>query len=325
MFQSSTKRGRKNLHLLFVGKSNEADRLRKIVRKVAKNIDNVLFLGEQGTGRAYLARLIHTLSDLGKRPFTVIKCSALGDTMPIKEVFGVKPDESGNHTRNIGLLESAVEGTLFLDEITSLKPEFFSRFLNLITEKKFTALGSEEITPINARIIVSANVNIEEKVARGEFPRDLFNALGNFRIFVPPLRQRRQDIPFLFNNFLNKYCADTNTAVPTLPFDVFEALMAYDWPGNVGELEATVKNLVDLSPGDHLSADFLPFYVKKHPFDFISDKDLPTAVEELEKYLINKALIRYEGNQTKAARLLNISEGTLRYKLKKYGMEEPEA
>jgi DNA-binding NtrC family response regulator len=300
-----------NRELKLLGKSPEIAQVRKAVKRLAKYDASILIVGETGTDKEFIAEHIHLLSMHKDKPFVKIECGAIGDTLDPEMVFrlpqeGVKPQKEG--------LVSADQGTVYLNRIDKLEPDFQDRLYNFWV----TVLSREE-SAISVRFISSALPAIEKLEKAGEFREDLLQMLSHFRISTPPLRRRKQDIPFLFDNILKAFSQTYNKSYDNTPEEIFQAIINYGWPGNVRELRNCVRNLVIMSPENNLDARHLPFYTKPDPLEFMSDYDLPTAVEEVEKFLIKKALTRYEGNQSKAARILAISEAALRYKMKKYG------
>lgn len=295
-----------------LGKSPEIDRIRKAIKAIAKRDDNVLILGEVGTGRSYVAEGIHRSSSRGDKPFIPIQCGAIGDTIEVESVFG-----SGQGGETEGQLFAAKGGTIYLDGVDRLDSTLQDKLYNfLITFVSQNGSGEKRF---QARIIASSEPFLERAARDGEFRLDLFQELNKFRINLPPIRERKQDIPYLFTYFLETFCREFGKPIPTVPYDIFEAILEYDWPGNVAELRNCVRNLVILSPDGDLSPEFLPFRVQRNPLEALATRDLPTAVSEVERFLIRRALARFEGNQTKAARLLQVSEAALRYKMKKYG------
>ncbi len=304
---------------MLIGQSPEIMKTKRMIREIAKTNENVLLIGEVGSGRKYVAHEIHRRSKQKNRPFVILNCTAIGDTITEADLFGEKIEGKRGVERKIGLLEQARRGILYLENVDELKPEFQQNFVNILKEKKYRKPGTQSFIDVDFRII-AATTN-EELLQKDKFRRDLLTILDSFLIHIPPLRQRRQDIPNLFTHFLQQYCDEFDHAIPTVPSEIFESLMEYEWRGNVYELKNTVRNLILMSTGDALSVEYLPFEIKKHPFEFLDDRNLPEAVGEVEKYLIKKSLRRFTGNQSKAARALNVSEAALRYKMKKYGLE----
>jgi len=303
---------------MLIGQSPEIMKTKKMIREVAKTNENALIIGEVGSGRKHVAREIHHRSRLKNRPFIVLNCTAVGDTITDADLFGAKIEGSRGVERRIGLLEQAKRGILYLENVDELNPEFQQKFFNILKEKKFKKLDENVFINIDFRVIAASTD--EQLPKKDALRRDLLTMLSGFTIRIPPLRKRNQDIPYLFTHFLEKYCEEFKREMPTVSAELFESLIEYEWRGNVQELKNAVRNLVIMSPEKELSIEYLPFEVKKHPFEFLGDRNLPEAVSEVEKWFIKKSLRRFAGNQTKAARALNVSEAALRYKMKKYGL-----
>jgi len=304
---------------MLIGQSPQIMKTKRMIREIAKTNENILLIGEVGSGRKFVAHEIHHRSKQKNRPFIVLNCSAVGDTITEADLFGEKIEGPRGVERKIGLLEQARRGILYFENVDEFKPDFQQKFANLLKERKYRKIGEETFVDVDIRVF--AATTDENLLKREDFRRDLLTILDSFIIHVPPLRKRRQDIPSLFSHFLEQFCEEFNHDIPTVPAEIFESLMEYEWRGNIYELKNTVRNLVLMSSGGVLSVEYLPFEIKKHPFEFLEDRELPEAVGEVEKYLIMKALHRFAGNQSKAARALNVSEAALRYKMKKYGLE----
>ena len=302
---------------MLIGQSPEMKTVKRLVREVAKTGDNALIIGEVGAGKKLTALEIHKRSREKNRPFVILNCTAVGDTITDEDLFGAKIDGPKGVERKIGIFEQAKRGILYLENVDELNPDHQLRFLNIFKERKFPKPGEKKFGEVDFRIIAgTTNDKIMEKK---DFRTDLLTLLNSFVIHVPPLMKRKQDIPYLFTHFVEEFCEEFNHEVPPVPAEIFESLIEYDWRGNVIELRNTVRNLVLMSPEGELSIEYLPFEIKKHPFESLLGKDLPEAVSEVEKFLIRKSLRKFAGNQTKAARSLNVSEAALRYKMKKYG------
>ncbi len=300
------------------GQSPEIIRIKKFIREVAKTDDNILFIGETGVGKKYVAGQIHERSRLKNRPFVVINCTAVGDTLTDGNLFGETKETDRGMERTIGLFEQAHKGILYLENVHELAPEYQQKFINIFKESRFKRTGEPGLVKSEFRIFASTS---DERLADQEtFRKDLYAVLSAFSIQIPPLRKRKQDIPELFGIFLQSFCDEFHKEMPTVTAELFESLIEYEWRGNVQELKHAVRNLVLMSPEGQLALEYLPFEIRKHPFEFLAEKDLQGAISEVERYLIAKALRRFAGNQTKAARALNVSEAALRYKMKKYGL-----
>ena len=292
-----------------LGKSTEISRVRRSIRAMSDKNENILLLAEVGSGRSLIASQIHEQGSRKKENFVTIQCSAIGDTIDPDALFG-----NGSDSKSFdGPLKEAKDGTLYFESVDQLPVDIQGRLYNFI--KTVNPNG------LNARIIASADPSLDKKLRSNGFKIELFQVLDEFRINVPSIRDRKQDIPFLFSHFLDDFCSEYEKPVPTVPFEIFEAILEYDWPGNVSELKNSVRNLVIMSPPGELSPEYLPFRVQPNPLEVLASRDLTSAVSEVEKFLIRKALARYEGNQSKAAQLLQVSEATLRYKMKKYGFQ----
>lgn len=303
-----------------IGSSPEAKRLRRAVKKLAKIDSNVFIVGETGTGKEFVARHIYLLSPRRSRTFVEINCSALGKTIEAKDLYGEDSEGDQAVMRTIGLFEKANKGVLFLDNIGDMTPEYQEEFLRVLREKKIKRVGGSENIDVEMRIISSSDRDLTPDIESGAFKKELYFLLNTLTLSITPLRERKQDIPELFSYFMKKYCEEETRDEPAVQSEIFESVLEYDWKGNVRELENTVQNLLMMSPEGELSADFLPFRIKKHPLDFLEPRNLKGVISDIEIYLIKKALGKFGGNQVKAAKLLGIPEATLRFKMKKYSI-----
>lgn len=304
----------------FTGSSPEAKRIKRAIKKAARAENNILILGDTGTGKEYSARRIHALSSRKNRSFIKINCSALGHTIDKSDLFGEEVEKTDAVQRTIGLIEKANRGVLFLDNISETPSEFQSVLLQLIREQEFRRIGGKENIELDVRIIAASESTIQQQIESGKFLKELYFQLKNLLIVLPTLKERKQDIPELFIYFLKEYCQEHDLEIPAVPAEIFESILDYDWKGNIRELKNCVENLVMMSPNGELSTDYLPFEIKRHPLDFLEVKNLKGVIKEVETYLIKKALIKFAGNQVKAARQLGIPEATLRFKMKKYSI-----
>lgn len=305
---------------MLIGQSPQIMATKRLIREIAKTDENCLIIGEIGSGKKFISEEIRKRSKQKNRPLVVLNCTAVGDTITEADLFGEKIEGPRGIERKLGLLEQAKRGIFYMDNVDDLQPEYQQKFVNILKEKKYNKAGEKIFTPVDFRVFAATtDTNITKK---DNFRKDLLVLLNTFSINIPPLGKRKQDIPYLFTHFLEQYCEESDREVPPVPAEIFESLMEYDWLGNVSELQNTVRNLVLMSPEGRLSIEYLPFEIKKHPFEFLEGRDLPDAVHEVERYLIRKSLRRFAGNQTKAARSLNVSEAALRYKMKRYGMSK---
>ncbi len=289
----------------------------------------VLLLGETGTGKGVMARLIHRLSPRHEGPFVNVTCSALAETLMESELFG---HEKGAFTdaRNLkrGLVEVAAGGTLFLDEIGELSPAVQSKLLRFIEDRAFRRVGGTEDLHADVRIVAATNRRLEEEVASGNFRQDLFYRLRVLPIELPPLRHRRSDIPPLAEAFVDRFNAEFGKKIRGFTDEALAALDAHSWPGNVRELLNVVERAVLLTEGTSIDLSSLPPEVRgtgDHNGDTGGGIRLGPEgldLESLEKDLLFEALKRAEGNRTEAGRLLGLSRHQIRNRLKKYGVEQ---
>lgn len=304
----------------FIGSSPDSKKINRAIKKFSKATSNILIAGDTGTGKEFIARQIHALSPSKNRPFVVLNCSALGLTIDKKELFGEETERDGAIQRTIGILERANRGILYLKNLEEMPVTFQFELLQVFREQKFRRIGGKESIPLEIRIISSNVRDLSKDIESGKFRKDLYYLLNTLSIKVPPLKERRQDIPELFIYFLKKYCTENGLEIPAVPAEIFESILEYEWKGNIRELKNCVENLVMMSPEGELSTEFLPFEIKRHPLDFLEVKNLKGVISEVETYLIKKALLKFAGNQVKAAKLLGIPEATLRFKMKKYAI-----
>jgi two-component system NtrC family response regulator len=304
-----------------IGISEEMGKVFDIVDKVAKSDASVLITGESGTGKELIAKLIYHNSNRKDAPFVAVNCAAIPDNLVESELFGyVKGAFSGAVSDKPGKFELADNGTIFLDEITQIKPDIQAKLLRVLQEKEFDQLGATRTKNVNVRVICATNANIDELVRTGEFRDDLFYRINVVPIKVPPLRQRREDIPHFINFFLKK------VGRPEVKFekDVLKILKNYNWPGNVRELENLIESIVLMSEKGTVSVELLPERFKKDTMTFGKVKfkvdEGGINLEEVEKELIVYALNKFNNNKSKTAKFLGISRPTLLYRLEKYSL-----
>lgn len=288
--------------------------------KVANTEATVLISGESGTGKEVLARLIHQYSPRENGPMVVINCASVPPTLIESELFGhVKGAFTGAVLNRIGRFQAAAGGTLFLDEIGELKVDLQVKLLRVIQEREVEPVGSERREKIDIRIIAATNKDLQEAVAKGEFREDLYYRLSVIPLHIPPLRERKEDIPALIKHFMKKF-----DALPTMQFSkkALERMKAYSWPGNIRELQNTVERCIILaSDTDIHEADLQlsPCAITDETFGIeIPDEGL--SLHDVEKNLIIKALKKSNRNQTKAAALLKIPRHVLIYRMEKYNI-----
>jgi DNA-binding NtrC family response regulator len=301
-----------------VGVSPKMQRIYQLVEKVSQHTCPVLILGESGTGKELVARSIHFASPRRNRPFVPVDCSALVSTLIESELFGyVKGAFTGAMQNRHGLLEVADGGTVFLDEIADLPVDLQAKLLRALQEKEIKPVGSTERVGINVRVIAATNRDLEDAIRKGAFRQDLYFRLNVVQIKLPPLRERKSDIPLLVNAFLEKF-SSAQRPVRSVSEETMTRLMAYDWPGNVRELENVMERAVALGITPILQVNDLPSNLQQGSSERLPGSDELVPLEELERRAIFRALRETSGDKLAAARLLGIGKTTLYRKLKEY-------
>jgi len=298
-----------------------------IVKQVASSRATVLLLGESGTGKELIAKAIHQLSPRAKLPMVTVHCAALPATLLESELFGhEKGAFTGAHEKRVGRFEQAQGGTLFLDEIGEIDATLQVKLLRFLGERTFERVGSNKTLTADVRLITATNKNLEELVKTGKFREDLYFRLRVVEIKLPPMRDRKEDLPLLAKAFLNEFSKENNKTVSDFTPDAFEALVNYAWPGNVRELRTAMESAVVLARGDRISLRDLPQTIRLAE-RMITDPASKGAgepdltVAEAEKQLIIRALKECDGNRTLAAEKLGMSRRTLHRKLHLYHLE----
>jgi len=335
-----------------IGVSRKITELMKFVTKVATSeAGTILIQGESGTGKDLVAKAIHYQSSRRDKPFVAINCSAIPETLMEAELFG---HEKGAFTdaraMKKGLFELADGGTLLLDEIGELTSPLQAKLLRVLEDQMVRRVGGVHDLQVDVRVIAASNRDLERAVREAHFRQDLYYRLAIISVFLPPLRDRKEDIPFLVDFFLAHYNKKFRKAVRGLTEEARKLLSSYDWPGNVRELKNALERAMILAEGPLLRPDDLPFAVasgtsfggatgmEASASDGVQSasptgkRQMPplfipkggTSLEEVERALVELALKQALGNQMKAARLLDISRYALRYKMKKFGLDTPE-
>jgi two-component system response regulator PilR (NtrC family) len=320
---------------LFEGMTSSTPEMLKIfalIPKAASSKANVLITGESGTGKELVARAIHRNSPRNQGPFITINCGGVPEQLLESELFGyTKGSFTGAVTDKIGLFEAAHGGTIFLDEIGDLPLSLQVKLLRIVQEKSFKPVGGTQEVSVDVRIISATNINLEENVINGEFREDLFYRLNVIQIRIPPLRERKMDIPILAQHFLGKYSQESGKEIRTISSYALKVLLDYSFPGNVRELENIVERSVALETSNIILPESLTLsrYKKEKHKSEVADTDIPPEginleeeVGKLEKHLLRKALKRTNGEMKKAAQLLNIPYRSIRYRLEKYGIKD---
>ena len=303
-----------------VGKDKAMREVFDLISDVSQSDGTVLIEGESGTGKELVARAIHNLSPRSAHPFVVINCAAIPGTLMESEIFGhMKGAFTGATSTTVGKLEIANKGTVFLDDIDSLDINMQAKLLRVIQEKEFERLGSTKVIKIDVRFVAASNKNLRELMSEGNFREDLFYRLQVFPMELPPLRERKSDIPLLLNHFLEMRAKDTGKAQKSFSEKAIKALMEYDWPGNVRELQNLVERLFAVTKDSviHLK-DISTFSMGKRE---IKDLTLKDAVNLFERQHIREVLELVDGSRKKAAEILGIHRNTLLSKMNDLGLK----
>ncbi len=325
------------------------ERVYRLTRQVARSNASVLLLGETGTGKELIAKAVHRLSPRGSGPFVRVNCGALAESLLESELFGhIRGAFTGAIDNRTGRFEAAHTGTVFLDEINSTTAKLQVKLLRVLQEHEFERVGDTHTIRVDTRVIAASNCDLLEEIGAGRFREDLYYRLNVVPIDLPPLRERREDIPALVGHFLDVYSKSNDRYVPHIERRALEALQAYDWPGNVRELQNYIERAVVLAPGDELTADLLPETVlgrKPRRIGRHRAVDMetltaelvehgmaragpnpqnlhPSVVNRVERELIGQVMAACGGVQVKAAACLGINRNTLHKKLQEYGLEK---
>jgi len=310
---------------LIRGKSAIADRLYEHIALVAPTDMSVIIQGESGTGKEFAARTLHQESKRADKPFIAIDCGALSKDLAASELFGhVKGAFTGALNDKIGQFEAADGGTLFLDEVGNLSYEVQIKLLRALQERVIQPLGSTRQIPVNVRIITATNDDLTGSMQQGEFREDLYHRLNEFKIQLPPLRDRGSDIELFINHFVQLSNRDLSRNVKNISAEAKSLLLNYDWPGNLRELSNVIKRMVLLTPGETAQIAALPDEMTiavQQQTSAGNPSDLKALNEQNEKTLIAETLIKVRHNKSKAAKMLNIDRKTLYAKMERYGIE----
>ncbi|HYN14363.1 MAG TPA: sigma-54 dependent transcriptional regulator [Terriglobales bacterium] len=310
-----------------VGKSEPMLRILDLVGQVAPSRSTILIQGESGTGKELIAKAIHMNSPRKDRPFVPVNAGSMPTDLLESTLFGhVKGAFTSAVASKKGLFEVADRGTLFLDEIGTMSLDTQAKILRVLHDRKFMHLGGVHEIQVDVRVIAATNVDLKKLVQEGRFREDLFYRLNVITIELPPLRNRREDIPLLVEHFLRKFCAENGTPPKQVSTDALRPLVDYDWPGNVRELENVVERAVVLSSGPAIGADLLPPSIAGRDaaarvFDSSPDASLFDIVEDCERRIIVNMLERSNWNQTEAAERFHIPLSTLNQKIKRLNIE----
>ena len=314
-----------------VGSSKSLHKIRDLIFQMNKSNATVLITGESGTGKEVVADMVHKTSTRKKKPFLKINCNAINDSLLESELFGYEKGAfTGATKRQIGKFEAADGGTIFLDEIGDISPRMQAALLRILQDGEFMRVGGSNPIKVDVRIIAATNVDLPTAVKKGAFRLDLFYRLNILNISIPPLRERKEDIPDLVNHFLDRFQKAFNKEIDTIPDSANQRIMDYDWPGNVRELENVIQRAVLISQSNIITTGDLIFegselYESRNTIDSVLNKynggSLKDIVAELEKEVLQVKLQRHQGNVVLAARELKVSKTSLYDKLKRYNID----
>lgn len=322
-----------------IGKSRQMQEVYKTIAKVAPTEATVLIRGESGTGKELVARAIYQYSNRADRPFLVINCVAIPETLLESELFGYERGAfTGAVHRKIGKIEQANTGTIFLDEIGDMSPGIQAKILRLLEERKIERLGGKEPIHVDVRIIAATNRDLEKAIREGSFREDLYYRLKVVTVWLPPLRERRSDIPLLVKYYMERISKNMGIEIPVLTESAMEYLMDYDWPGNVRELVNTIQKVLILYKGLPIEKEDVRKILEERPSKTVSgieieenlrtwigemlkskkDNLYESCMEQFSRLIIAEALRICHGNKSQAAKLLGLSRPTLHTKIEKY-------
>lgn len=314
-----------------VSKNEKMQKMFDVIKKVARYKSTVLITGESGTGKELVARALHYNSERSQNPFIPVNCGAIPENLLESELFGhVKGAFTDAIRTKKGLFEEADGGTLFLDEIGELPAQLQVKLLRVLQEGEIRRIGESKSIKVNVRIVVATVKDLTKEVNEGRFREDLFYRLNVLPIHIPPLRERKEDIPLLIHHFINKYNQSMNKNVAGIDHKALETLMNHSWFGNVRELENTIERAIVLAERNNIELENLPIETQEFKEEFepepLPDEEysIKKASKALEINLIKRALRKTKGNHTHAAKVLEISHRALLYKIKEYGIVENE-
>jgi two-component system nitrogen regulation response regulator GlnG len=331
-----------------VGKAGSMQEVFKAIGKISKTDITVLIRGESGTGKELIAQSVHANSSRNNEPFIAINVAAIPHELLESELFGhEKGSFTGAQSQRIGRFEQALGGTLFLDEIGDMHPELQTRLLRVLSSHEFYRVGGQKPIKSDVRIIAATNQNIEQLIKTGKFREDLYHRLNVFRIELPPLRKRKEDIPMLVKHFLSKSAAEIKGDEKGIDKNAMKILNDYDWPGNIRQLENTCRYITVMAPSASITADDIPDEIKNDSQSEVSDtvnvnmdstssweeslsshiknvlsdvNDLTRLSKELEKLLLQEALKASKGRKIDAAKILGLGRNTITRKIKDLGL-----
>lgn len=307
-----------------IGKSTEMQKIFQTLKRVAPSKASVLITGESGVGKELIANALHNLSPRRENPLVKVHCAALSENLLESELFGhEKGAFTGAVSRKRGRFELAHGGSIFLDEIGEIDQNVQIKILRVLQDKRFERVGGEETVESDVRIIAATNRDLEKEIANGNFREDLYYRLNVVHIHVPPLRERKDDIPLLVSSFLKEFASENGKTVTSIDSRARSALYKYDWPGNIRQLRNCMESAVVMSSGDTITLDDLPPTISQNTA--IDTVQIPAGLSlaDAEKIFIQQSLAVNRGNKSKTAQTLGIGRKTLHRKLEEYGMSAP--
>src|ERR687894_588834 len=313
-----------------ISDSGEMEAVKKMILKVARSNSTVLIRGESGTGKELISRAIHTQSLRADQMFQAVNCAAINENLLESELFGHERGSfTGAHAEKKGLFEVADKGTLFLDEIGELDVSMQAKLLRALQEREIRRVGGTRAIKIDVRVVAATNRDLRAMVSDGRFRDDLYYRINVLSIDVPPLRERREDIPVLIEYFLKKHTRNTSRLVRGLTPEARRVMLDYAWPGNIRQLESAIERAILLCEGDLITVEDLPLEVRQDARPAAQGAfKLPAegiSFEDVERDLIMQAMEQTDYNITKSAKLLGLTFRTLQYRLEKFGIKKPEA
>ncbi|HOK08581.1 MAG TPA: sigma-54 dependent transcriptional regulator [Candidatus Hydrogenedens sp.] len=318
-----------------IGESSQTRQLRQMIARIAPTRSSVLITGPSGVGKELVARALHEASPRRDEPFIALNCAALAPTLLESELFGhEKGAFTGATSRYIGRFERAHKGTLFLDEVGDIDPGVQVKLLRVLQDGEFERVGGTETIKVDVRILAATNHDLRKSITQGKFREDFYYRLNVFSIYVPPLRERPEDIPYLVDHFLNRFSMEFGKELYEVDDEVIKIFLRYPWPGNIRELENVMERAVVLATGPQITINELPYEILSYadikgiPEQGVEEKEtridmfsLDQYTDQIEKELILKTLEEFHWNKTKTAKKLGIKRTTLQYKIKKLGLE----
>ena len=302
-----------------IGKSAEMQKIFQMIQKVAGSKASVLITGESGVGKELVAHAIHNLSPRRENPLVIVNCSALSESLLESELFGhEKGAFTGAMARKRGRFELANGGTIFLDEIGEINQNIQVKILRVLQDKRFERVGGEETLEVDVRVIAATNKDLEEEIKKGNFREDLFYRLNVVHIHVPPLRERKDDIPLLINTFMQEFAKENGKEIKNIDNHARAALYKYSWPGNIRQLKNCMESAVVMCSSDTITLNDLPPTIKSESSANSMQIPFGVTLDEAEKIIIQQTLAQNQGNKSKTAEVLGIGRKTLHRKLDEY-------